>query len=174
MTKGRTIDDEDENHLVGNTYDTVAFRLQKTTLVQMRAASQALVGSVMANASGIGHKLGPATTLATVPASPTKQSRTNEAQWAFEPGSVHYGDTRIPVTGIQRRLLERLAETRRPLLREDLEEAGWGDGEVEPGTLDKHLTELRKILREAFGLDQKKNPIPCKDQRENATWEMDF
>ena len=97
-----------------------------------------------------------------------------DSPWRFEPGEVYYGDTEILVTGIPRRLLESLARAQRPLSRESLEDAGWPDGQVEPGTLDKQLTDLRKSLRKALAMPDSHNPIPCQGRREHAAWKLDF
>lgn len=94
--------------------------------------------------------------------------------WDFSPGVVRYTGAEIPVSGIPRRLLEALAMSTRPLTRAELVDSGWpGDQEqMEANTLDKHLSDLRRILRESLGLPEKANPVPCAGRGRDAAWKL--
>lgn len=93
--------------------------------------------------------------------------------WDFSPGVVRYSGAEIPVSGIPRRLLERLVWSSAST-RDELVEAGWPDDleRMESNTLDKHLSELRKILRDSLGLPEKANPVPCSGRGRDAAWKL--
>lgn len=97
----------------------------------------------------------------------------SKSPWRVEHPKVYYNDKCIPASGIPLRVLRALVEARRPMTRPDLETAAWPDGSVvTPKTLDKHLSALRKILREALHLPEDSNPIPAENHGSDITWSL--
>jgi hypothetical protein len=99
--------------------------------------------------------------------------------WCFdEPGAAYYRGTKIPVKGVQRRLLHRLANAHGAVSVGDLIKEAAGSDPSHPGilssTLRCHLSHIRKLLRDHLPLPATYDPIPCVEPGEGGGYQLDL
>jgi hypothetical protein len=80
--------------------------------------------------------------------------------WHFQPGRAAFHGVVFSISGKPHKLLQELARARRPLNRDELGDAISRDSNLEAGTIRGYLSDIRKILRSAFGLSEEQDPIP--------------
>jgi len=95
--------------------------------------------------------------------------------WGFAAGKFSFHGTVFPLSGIDWSLLKKLVESRTPVERRDLEDAGWPENDgvkIEDKVLGTHLSNLRTKLRKFLSLPKEYNPIPTVDRGLLAAWEI--
>jgi DNA-binding response OmpR family regulator len=86
--------------------------------------------------------------------------------WAFRPGEAAFNGTRFKVAGKLHAILRELARVPgAPVTGDRFKREVWGEDPdlIEDGNLQGHVSQLRKKLRDALGLDRGFDPIPHAD-----------
>jgi hypothetical protein len=101
-----------------------------------------------------------------------------DARWHFRPGEFAFNSVIGKCNGKTFQLLQFLAEQRRAVTRYEILESVWRQKEragmpVDDTNVKVHLTKVRVVLRGAFGLTKKIDPIPNVDHGSNSAWKLD-
>lgn len=86
--------------------------------------------------------------------------------WAFRPGEAAFNGTRFKCAGKLLAMLRELARAPgEPVIADRLKREVWGEEPelIEDGNLQGHISQLRKKLRDALGLERDFDPIPHTD-----------
>lgn len=94
--------------------------------------------------------------------------------WHFKDGLIAAFDSKVfdVKSGTQFRLLKALTG-RFPRPEPRLIEAGWPGDTSGKKNLQNHLSQLRKVLRTAFGLEANEDPIPPQGRGRDVAWRLD-
>ena len=93
-------------------------------------------------------------------------------KWTFTPGQAAYGGVEFAISGTKAKLLEALANARRALTQTELIDQAWNGHYVTYSTVRSQVANLRKLLRQAFGIGQK-DPLPNVDFGDRTAWRLD-
>lgn len=104
-----------------------------------------------------------------------------DEQWHFREGEAAFRGVAFEIQGVPWRLLKKLAEkSGTPVGKAALldainvvEETGNVNGNAGEEALRSHLSRLRNILRKAFRLSRKLDPLPNVERGMDAAWRLD-
>jgi hypothetical protein len=96
----------------------------------------------------------------------------------FRPGEVVYKGYVIPLSGRPWQVLKEIASVPgRGRSAKDILRALWPDGEIEPGTVNSHVSAARQALQKALhemGIESPADPLPVVDRGELLAWRLDL
>jgi hypothetical protein len=106
---------------------------------------------------------------------PTVENWPPDQGWHFRPGEFAFRGKSGQCSGKIWQLLKLFVDSRGPIDRNTIRDTLWKDEGhlVDDTNIRVHVSNLRKALREAFGLDSNAQPIVPVDRGEQMAWRLD-